>query len=312
MEVGIGKWVLKTLHYGYVLPLLCPPLLSARSTEFVSYAQGSNRHMSLDLVVQDMLAKGAIGLVVGKLEGFYAHLFLVPKVTGDWRPVFDLLVLNKFLMVPEETLEGSVEPSLVVGSSFPAVSSGPLLVDGSVSFAQGSSLCDGPFTVRVLIWVTLISGFWFPQEQRFHINHLEMMDVFWALQPFQQELSGTVVSLMSDNWTVVAYLRNSGALGLSLCRRVRLCSCDSDCPVVASGKLISSAAESASGPILECCLHGSLCSASLIATSFTSFPEHFTFTRGDFSWKVARFIACLVRQSSARVYQAKWSVFCVV
>ncbi|MPC45327.1 Pantothenate kinase 4 [Portunus trituberculatus] len=33
--------------------------------------------------------------------------------------------------------------------------------------------------------------------------------------------------------------------------------------------------------ILECCLHGPFCSASLIATSFTSLQGHFTFTRGD-------------------------------
>ncbi|MPC47797.1 hypothetical protein E2C01_041554 [Portunus trituberculatus] len=36
--------------------------------------------VSLDLVVQDMLAKGAIELVGGKLESFYARLFLVPKL----------------------------------------------------------------------------------------------------------------------------------------------------------------------------------------------------------------------------------------
>ena len=57
---------------------------------------------------------------------------------------------------------------------------------------------------------SLASGVWSPEERRFHINHLEMMAVFLALQSFQQELSGSVVSLMSDNSTVVAYLRNSG------------------------------------------------------------------------------------------------------
>ncbi|MPC29696.1 hypothetical protein E2C01_022942 [Portunus trituberculatus] len=49
--------------------------------EFVSCAEGSDRHMALDLVVQDMLAKGPMELVGGKLEGFYACMFLVPKVT---------------------------------------------------------------------------------------------------------------------------------------------------------------------------------------------------------------------------------------
>ncbi|MPC13094.1 hypothetical protein E2C01_005814 [Portunus trituberculatus] len=67
----------------------------------------------------------------------------------------------------KKTLEGSIGPTLVVGSSFTAVSSRPLLVDGSGSSSQGSSLCDGssgtvcfptrPFMVQVLIWGTLSS-----------------------------------------------------------------------------------------------------------------------------------------------------------
>ncbi|MPC84399.1 hypothetical protein E2C01_079137 [Portunus trituberculatus] len=60
MEVGAGKWVVKTLHYEYVLPFLHPPPLSARPIEFVSYAEESYRHVTLDLVVQDMLGKGAV------------------------------------------------------------------------------------------------------------------------------------------------------------------------------------------------------------------------------------------------------------
>ncbi|MPC59962.1 hypothetical protein E2C01_053996 [Portunus trituberculatus] len=65
----------------------------------------------------DMLAKGTTELVVGKTEGFYARLFLVPKIN---LPKSNL-----------ETMEGSIGSTLVASSSFPAVSSGPLLVDGS-------------------------------------------------------------------------------------------------------------------------------------------------------------------------------------
>ena len=94
MEVGAGEWVVKTLRYGYVLPFLRPPPLSARPIEFVSYAVGSDRQLALDMVVEDMLGKEAIELVVDKPEGFYARLFLVPKMTGGWRPVFDLSALR--------------------------------------------------------------------------------------------------------------------------------------------------------------------------------------------------------------------------
>ena len=84
---------------------------------FHGYEEGSERHVSLGLVVQDMLEKGAIETVVGNLAGFYARLFLVPKVTGGWRPVFDLSTLNKFLVVSSFRMDtvASVLGSLSVG-----------------------------------------------------------------------------------------------------------------------------------------------------------------------------------------------------
>ncbi|MPC58222.1 hypothetical protein E2C01_052218 [Portunus trituberculatus] len=70
-------------------------------------------------------------------------------------------------VVPEGTLDGSVGPTLVASSSFTAVSSRTLLVDGSGSSSHGSSLCDGysrtvsfptcSFMVEVLIWEILFS-----------------------------------------------------------------------------------------------------------------------------------------------------------
>ena len=60
MEVGAGEWVVKTLRYGYVLPFLRPPPLSARPIEFVSYVVGSDRQLALDMIVEDMLGKEAI------------------------------------------------------------------------------------------------------------------------------------------------------------------------------------------------------------------------------------------------------------
>ncbi|XP_045137209.1 uncharacterized protein LOC123519768 [Portunus trituberculatus] len=57
---------------------------------------------------------------------------------------------------------------------------------------------------------SLVSGLWSLQEKNLHINHLEILVVFRALQALQRDLSGTVVNLISDNTTVVTYLRNSG------------------------------------------------------------------------------------------------------
>ena len=108
---------MKTLRYGYVLPFLRPPPLSAKPIEFQTYAEGSPRHVALDVEVQNMLGKQAIELVLDKLEGFYARLFLVPKATGGWRPVFYLSALNKFLAVSPFRMEtvASVLESMGVG-----------------------------------------------------------------------------------------------------------------------------------------------------------------------------------------------------
>ena len=57
---------------------------------------------------------------------------------------------------------------------------------------------------------SLASGMWSPQEQELHINHLELLAVFRALQFFRQDLMHSVVSIMSDNSTVVAHLRKAG------------------------------------------------------------------------------------------------------
>jgi hypothetical protein len=48
-----------------------------------------------------MLTKAAIEPVRDlNTPGFYSRLFLVPKNTGDWRPVIDLSCLNQFVACP--------------------------------------------------------------------------------------------------------------------------------------------------------------------------------------------------------------------
>ncbi|MPC73624.1 hypothetical protein E2C01_067960 [Portunus trituberculatus] len=114
-------------------------------------------------------------------------------------------------VVSEKSLEGSVGPALVADLSWwmdlghlikgaPYVTA-PLeqsLFSDASLHGWGAHLVD-----------SLVSRVWSPQERRFYTNHLEMMAAFQALQSFQQEVLGTVVSLTSYNSTVVAYLRNS-------------------------------------------------------------------------------------------------------
>ena len=54
--------------------------------------------------VSDLVAKHAIERVTDHV-GFYALIFLVPKKTGGWRPVFDLSQLNEFLVIPKFKME---------------------------------------------------------------------------------------------------------------------------------------------------------------------------------------------------------------
>jgi hypothetical protein len=54
------------------------------------------------------------------------------------------------------------------------------------------------------------SGRWTPEEQALHINELEMKAVRNALMLWKDRLRGQAIMLLSDNSTVVAYLRNQG------------------------------------------------------------------------------------------------------
>ena len=75
-------------------------------------------------------------------------------------------------------------------------------------FCTQLPLCQAGGPISLIWWVRgLVSG---EEESLLHINVLEMRAVVLVLDAFLLQLSWQSVVLMSDNATIVAYLRNQG------------------------------------------------------------------------------------------------------
>ncbi|XP_072319724.1 uncharacterized protein [Eucyclogobius newberryi] len=92
-------WVLARLSEGYNLQFRRRPPVPGRIR--MTVIQDSAKAQALSQEIRTLLDKGAIVPVDPLLDpgGFYSRYFLVPKKTGDLRPVLDLRGLNMFLKV---------------------------------------------------------------------------------------------------------------------------------------------------------------------------------------------------------------------
>ena len=87
------------------------PQLTHQSISFRTRNSRQDRQQAIDA----LLMKGAIERVTNvKSLGFYSRLFLVPKKTGDLRPIIDLSTLNRHMVVPHFKMEtqGSVRSAI--------------------------------------------------------------------------------------------------------------------------------------------------------------------------------------------------------
>ena len=93
---GADAWVVQVLRWGYRLPFVSRPRLSAVPLPLPSYSANSVRGLALSAAVSDLRTKDAIEPASSD-PGFYSRLFVTLKVTGGWRPVIDLSRLNRFI-----------------------------------------------------------------------------------------------------------------------------------------------------------------------------------------------------------------------
>ncbi len=82
-----------------------PPLTTAPYS--IKTPRDQKKAAALFSAVADLLQKGAIQEADPHSPGFYNHLFLVQKSSGDQRPVLDLSRLNKFLKIPKFRMESN-------------------------------------------------------------------------------------------------------------------------------------------------------------------------------------------------------------
>ena len=108
--------VVQVLRSGYQVPFRSQPPLSSVPLPLLSYSPSSVRGLALASAVSDLVAKEAIE-PAPPTPGYYSRLFVTPKVTVGWRPVIDLLHLNRFVDVSHFHMETtqSVLQSLRLG-----------------------------------------------------------------------------------------------------------------------------------------------------------------------------------------------------
>ena len=70
-----------------------------------SYNPSSTKGVALEEVTLGLITKGAVELAPLPSPGFYSRLFVVWKTSGSWRPVIDLLPLNRFVDVSHFQME---------------------------------------------------------------------------------------------------------------------------------------------------------------------------------------------------------------
>ena len=135
-----------------------------------------------------------------------------------------------------------------------------------------------------------MSGSWSTREATLHINHLEMLAVLYALRAFRVQLKGLTVQLMSDNASVVSYIRKQGGtVSVPLYRLTReVLILARDAPITLLAKHIPGERNALADLLSRM--------DKIVHTEWTLIHSADQIARGR-------------RQSSRAVYDSKWRVF---
>ena len=96
---------MEVLRFGYRIPFLSTPPLSATPVPMPSYSPSSTKGAALEEATLGLIAKGAVELAPLPSPGFYSRLLVVWKTSGSWRPVINLSHLNRFVDVSHFQME---------------------------------------------------------------------------------------------------------------------------------------------------------------------------------------------------------------
>ena len=99
------EWVLSVVREGLRITFQ-EPLKLQQSPRWIQMPQSVEKRVALRSEVNSLLEKDVIEIVHRwDSPGFYSHLFVVSKPGGRWRPVIDLKILNRHLVIPSFNME---------------------------------------------------------------------------------------------------------------------------------------------------------------------------------------------------------------
>ncbi|KAK4518392.1 uncharacterized protein ATC70_008609 [Mucor velutinosus] len=109
-------FVINTVQHGYHIPFYTTPPITTIPTSITPFS--ADQATLIDQAIQDLLDKSAIEKVsphqVQQVPWFYSSMFVIPKKSGDIRPVFNLKNLNQYLDAPHFKMETIREVSLMI------------------------------------------------------------------------------------------------------------------------------------------------------------------------------------------------------